>query len=463
MKQKTVKADVTLSGVGLHTGQENQVTIKPSEVNTGITFKRMDLEKQPTIKATAEYVFETTRSTSLKRGDAVVRTIEHALAALAGLQIDNAIIEVTGEELPILDGSALPFMEAIKAVGVEELSEDRKFFKVTETVIFKDEATGAEITIVPSDNFEVATLVDYNSPYISSQYASMANIEDFEKEIAPARTFAFLNEVEALFDQGLIKGGSLDNAIVIANESMTEADLERLAKKLNRPSVAIEEGVLNTTALRYSNEPARHKLLDVVGDLMLVGVPIQGKVIATKPGHTANTAIAKVLRKMYQKDRKLGGLPKYDPTIPPVKTTMEIEAMLPHRHPFLLVDKIISMTEKLVVGVKNITYDEYFFSGHFPNNPIMPGVLQIEAMAQTGGILALNTVPDPENWDTYFLRIDNAKFKQKVVPGDTLIIKMELLKPIRRGLTVMKGTAYVGDKIVSEGELTAQIIRRAVD
>lgn len=461
MKQRTVKADVTLNGVGLHTGQANQVTFKPSEVNTGITFKRMDLENEPSIKATADYVYETTRSTSLKRGNAVVRTVEHALAALSGLQIDNAIIEVTGEELPILDGSALPFIEAIKAVGIAELEEDRKFFKVTETVVFKDEATGAEITIVPSDSFEVTTLVDYNSPYISSQYASMANIEDFEKEIAPARTFAFLNEVEALFDQGLIKGGSLDNAIVIANESMTEADLERLAKKLNRQSVAIEQGVLNTTALKYSNEPARHKLLDVVGDLMLVGVPIQGKVIATKPGHAANTAIANILRKMYQKDRKLGGLPKYDPTIPPVKTTMDIEAMLPHRHPFLLVDKIISMTETEVVGIKNITYDEYFFRGHFPNNPIMPGVLQIEAMAQTGGILALNTVPDPENWDTYFLRIDNTKFKQKVLPGDTLIIKMELLKPIRRGLTIMKGTAYVGDKIVSEGELTAQIIRRA--
>ena len=463
MKQRTVKADVQISGIGLHTGQTATVTIKPSNANTGIQFKRVDLEKPVAIKATADYVDTTQRSTNLKKGETEVRTVEHILAALAGLQIDNANIEVNGIEIPIMDGSALPFIAAIKTIGIEELAEERTFYKVRKVVTFKDEETGAEITILPSDKFEVATMVSYDSPYISAQFAEITNIEDFEKEIAPARTFAFLDEVEALFDQGLIKGGSLDNAVVIANRAMSEEELSSLAKKLDKPSVDIHQGILNTTELRFGNEPARHKLLDVIGDLMLVGTPIQCKVIANKPGHKANTSIAHTLRKMYQKDRKLGDMPIYDPTIPPIKNIVEIEAMLPHRHPFLLVDKIIEMTDKYIVGVKNVTYDEYFFSGHFPNNPVMPGVLQIEAMAQTGGILVLSTVPDPENWDTYFLKIDNAKFKQKVLPGDTMVFKLELIKPMRRGMAVMKGVAYVGEKIVSEGELTAQIIRRKVD
>lgn len=464
MKQRTLKSEVQLSGVGLHTGQEVTVTFKPAEAGNGIQFVRTDLEKSPSIQARVEYVSNTERSTTLESRGAKVQTVEHALAALAGLQIDNAIIEINGAEMPILDGSAKPFMDAIQEVGIAELAAERTFYEIDETIHYKDEETGAEMTVFPSKHFEVTALVDYNSPYISTQYASLSNIEDFEKEIAPSRTFGFLNEVEALLDKGLIKGGSLGNAIVIANKTMSEDELSGLAQKLDRPAVAItQSGILNTTELQFQNEPARHKLLDVVGDLSLVGVPIKGKIVANKPGHKANVAIAKIIRAKYKKHLKLRGLPKYDPTKEPLKNTIEIEGMLPHRHPFLLVDKIIEISEKHVVGIKNVTYDEYFFRGHFPNNPIMPGVLQLEAMAQTGGILALNMVPDPYNWDTYFLKIDNAKFKAKVLPGDTLIIKMELLRPIRRGMVVMQGTTYVGDKIVSEGELTAQIVRRKVE
>lgn len=460
MNQRTVKQDVTISGIGLHTGQSSTITIKSGIANSGIKFIRTDLEKRTIIKAVANNVHSTQRCTVLKKGAASIHTVEHLLAALAGLCIDNATIEVDGAEIPILDGSAKPFIDVIQESGIEELEEARKVFVIEEPIIYNDEATGAEITILPAKQFEVTTLVDYDSPFISAQYVSLSNINDFQETIAPARTFGFLNEVEALLDQGLIKGGSLDNAVVIANKAMNEEELAALAKKLGRPSIAIESGVLNTTPLRFPNEPARHKLLDVIGDLSLAGVAIQGKVIASKPGHAANTHVAEMLRVMYQKHVKLGGLPKYDPSKPPLKTTMQIEAMLPHRHPFLLVDKIIELSDKHVVGVKNVTYDEYFFKGHFPNNPIMPGVLQIEAMAQTGGILALSSVPDPENWDTYFLKIDATKFKQKVVPGDTLILKLELLNPIRRGMSIMQGTAYVGDKIVSEGLLTARIVRR---
>jgi len=464
MKQRTLKSEVELSGIGLHTGQEVTVTFKPAEANSGIKFIRVDLDRTPFVMATAESVTSTQRSTTIAKRQASVQTVEHALAALAGLQIDNVDIEINGAEMPILDGSAKPFVDAFRQAGIEELKAERDVFEIDEVISVKDEETGAEITVFPADRFEVTTLVDYNSPYISTQYASMTDIEQFEKEIAPCRTFAFLDEVEMLLDKGLIKGGSLDNAVVIANKAMSEDELSSLAKKLDRPAVAISQsGVLNTTELKFPNEPARHKLLDVIGDLSLIGVSIKGKVVATKPGHKVNTEIAKIIREKYKKHLKLGGLPKYDPTKEPVKNTLEVEAMLPHRHPFLLVDKIIELNEKRVVGIKNVTYDEYFFNGHFPGNPVMPGVLQIEAMAQTGGILALNMVEDPHNWDTYFIKIDEAKFKAKVLPGDTLIMKLELLKPIRRGMVIMQGTAYVGDKIVSEGQLTAQIVRRNVE
>ena len=464
MKQFTVKEAVIISGVGLHSGKTATITIKPAAANAGIAFIRTDLEKSVKIPATANYVSSTDRSTTLAKGSATIQTVEHVLAALAGLQIDNASIEVEGGEIPILDGSAVPFINAILEKGTTELDAERTYFVVDEIEKYTDAETGVEITVLPSDKFEATVLVDFDSPYVNTQFASLKDMSDFQTEIAPARTFGFINELEALLDAGLIQGGSLDNALVFADRTYSDEELANLAKKMNRETVSIDnKGVLNTSSLRFANEAARHKLLDLVGDLTLIGKPIQAKIIANKPGHAANTAIANVLRKVYQKQRKLRGLPKYDPRKEPIKNTMAIEAMLPHRHPFLLVDKIIEMSDTHIVGIKNVTYDESFFSGHFPGNPIMPGVLQIEAMAQTGGILALNTVPDPENWDTYFLKIDNTKFKKKVVPGDTIIIKMELLSPIRRGICNMMGTAYVGETIVSEGELTAQIIKRKVD
>ncbi len=464
MKQLTIKEDLTISGIGLHSGQSTSITLKPAAADSGITFKRVDLEKEVAIPATANYVGSTERSTTLKKGDAEIKTVEHLLAALAGLGIDNLDIEVSGVEIPILDGSAKPFIDAILAIGLTELAAERTYFVVDEIIEYKDEETGAMITVMPADQFEATVLVDFPSPYVSTQFAAMNKIEDFAIEIAPARTFGFINEVEALLDNGLIQGGSLDNALVFAHKELSDEELQGFAQKMGRESASIDNnGVLNTSTLHFANEPARHKLLDLVGDLVLVSKPIKGKIIANKPSHKANTGLAKELRKLYQKQRKLRGLPKYDPTVPPLKNTVEIEAMLPHRHPFLLVDKIIEMSDKHVVGIKNVTYDEYYFRGHFPNNPVMPGVLQLEAMAQTGGILALSTVEDPENWDTYFLKINNTKFKKKVVPGDTIILKLELTSPIRRGIVNMMGTAYVGDQIVSEGELTAQIIRRKVD
>lgn len=461
MKQLTVKEAITISGIGLHSGQMARVTIKPAVANYGIEFVRTDLEKAVKIPAIADYVSSTDRSTTLKKGNATVQTVEHLLAALAGLQIDNATIEVEGEEIPILDGSATPFVNAITAIGIEELDKERTYFVVEEVEKYADAETGVEITVLPSDSFEATVLVDFNSPYVSTQFASLKDMNSFSTEIAPARTFGFINELEALMEAGKIQGGNLENALVFADKEYSDEELATLAKKMNRETASINnKGVLNTSSLRFDNEAARHKLLDLIGDLALVGKPIQAKIIANKPSHAANTAIANTLRKLYQKQRKLRGLPKYDPRKEPLKNSVEIEAMLPHRHPFLLVDKIIEMSDKHVVGIKNVTHDEYFFRGHFPNNPVMPGVLQIEAMAQTGGILALSTVPDPENWDTYFLKINNTKFKQKVVPGDTIILKLELLSPIRRGICHMMGTAYVGETIVSEGELTAQIIRR---
>lgn len=461
MKQQTVQSSVSLSGIGLHTGTPSTITIQAAKAGSGITFKRIDLDKPVTISATADYVHSTQRSTKLKKGDATIQTVEHLLAAFVGLGIDNALVEVDGVEIPIMDGSSQPFVDAIESVGIVELDADRAVFEIKETITVRDEATGSEIIIMPSDKYELTVMVDFASPFVKEQFATLSNIENFKTAIAPCRTFAFLDEVEMLLNQGLIKGGSLDNAVVFANRKMSADELKALAPKIERETVALtQHGNLNTTELHFPNEAARHKLLDVVGDLALAGVAIKGRVIARKPGHSINTKVAALIRKKYQKFRKIGEIPHYDPRKTPVKDTVQIEAMLPHRHPFLLVDKIIEMSEKHVVGVKNVTYDEYFFRGHFPNNPIMPGVLQIEAMAQTGGILALSTVPDPENWDTYFLRIDNAKFKQKVVPGDTLIFKMVLTKPIRRGMVVMHGTAYVGDNLVSEGDLVAQIIRR---
>ncbi|MBK8969502.1 MAG: bifunctional UDP-3-O-[3-hydroxymyristoyl] N-acetylglucosamine deacetylase/3-hydroxyacyl-ACP dehydratase [Saprospiraceae bacterium] len=464
MKQFTIKNPVTIKGVGLHTGKAVSLTFKPAPANHGYRFQRIDLPEQPVLPADVRLVVSTNRGTTLRSGEAQVATVEHVLSALTGLGIDNVLMEIDGAEMPIMDGTSLPFVEALQQAGQEALDADREYFVVTEPISYKDELLGIELLALPAESFEATVMIDFNSKVLGQQFAALHTMEDYQEEIAPCRTFVFVHELEKLLEMGLIKGGDMDNAIVIADRKMEQAELDRLAEKMGKQSIKVDsEGVLNTVKLHFQNEPARHKLLDVIGDLALIGKPIQGKIVATKPGHTANVEFAKILKKHLLEKRRLLGIPKYDPEKEPLYDINKISQMLPHRFPFLLVDKIIELTENHVVGVKNVTMNEPFFQGHFPNNPIFPGVLQIEAMAQTGGILALHNVPDPGNWDTYFLKIENTKFKAKVVPGDTLILKMELIEPIRRGIAHMQGTAYVGNKIVSEGELTAQIVRRNKD
>lgn len=461
MKQSTIQNPVSVQGVGLHTGKSVTLTLKPAPAGHGYRFQRVDLPEQPVIPADVKLVISTNRSTTLKNGEVQVSTVEHVLSALFGMGIDNILLEIDGPEMPIMDGTAMPFVRAIEQAGRAELDQDREYFEITEPISFRDEVTGTELIALPSDHFEATVMIDFNSPVLGPQFASLQSTDQYQTEIAPCRTFVFLHELEKLLELGLIKGGDLDNAIVIADRSMDQEELDLLARKMGKPSIKVEsEGVLNTSKLRFPNEPARHKLLDVMGDLALIGKPIKGKIVATKPGHTANVEFAKLLKKNYVDKRRLIGIPKYDPEKEPVYNYAGIMELLPHRYPFLLVDKIIEISETHVVGIKNITMNEALFQGHFPNNPIFPGVLQVEAMAQTGGILALHNVPDKGNWDTYFLKVDNTRFKAMVRPGDTLIIKMELLDPIRRGIVHMQGTVYVGSKIVSEGELTAQISRR---
>lgn len=464
MKQHTIQSEEQIEGIGLHTGKQVRLRFLPAPVNHGIKFKRIDLDEQPVIPALVTQVANTNRGTTIQSGEAQVSTIEHVLSALAGLAIDNVMIEINGPEVPILDGSADGFVELLKKCGSVEQEEDRIYFEITETISYKDELTGSELMAIPGNEFQVTTMIDFNSPTLGHQYAALDDMADYEKEIAPCRTFVFLHELEKLLNQNLIKGGDLDNAIVIADRIMNKEELSLLAKRLDMPEINVEKtGVLNTTKLKFENEPARHKLLDVIGDLSLIGAPIKGKIVAKKPGHTSNIEFAKILKKKFQKQRKLNSIPKYDPTAEVLMESTDIQNMLPHRHPFVMVDKILKMTEQYVVGIKAIGFNESYFQGHFPGNPVFPGVLQMEALAQCGGILALSTVEDPHNWDTYFLKIDNAKFKRKVLPGDTLILKCEFLSPIRRGIVHMQGTCYVGNKVVSEGELTAQIVRRKID
>ena len=461
MKQHTIKEETAVKGVGLHTGKVVTMTFKPAPPNHGFKFQRTDLPDAPIIPADVNRVCSTNRGTTIQIGEASVSTIEHTLSALTGLEIDNILIQIDGPEAPILDGSALQLIQALQFAGREPQDAKRDYYQVMSPIVYRDEATGAELLALPADDYSVTVMIDFNSPVLGQQYAILDHLKSYVREIAPARTFVFLHELEQLLQQGLIKGGDLDNAVVIADKIMNQKELVALAKKLGKESVKVEkEGVLNTSPLRFTNEPARHKLLDVIGDLALIGKPFKGRIIATKPGHAANVAFAAMLKKHFMDTKKLQGVPIYDPNKEPILDSVKITKKLPHRFPFLLIDKIIELTENTVVGVKNITMNEAFFVGHFPNNPVMPGVLQLEAMAQTGGILALANTPDGEVWDTYFLKIDNCKFRDKALPGDTLILKLELKEPIRRGIVHMQATAYVGTKIVSEAELTALIQKR---
>ncbi|HMZ90385.1 MAG TPA: bifunctional UDP-3-O-[3-hydroxymyristoyl] N-acetylglucosamine deacetylase/3-hydroxyacyl-ACP dehydratase [Chitinophagales bacterium] len=459
--QHTIKQSVTVSGVGLHTGKEVDMTFHPAAVNHGYKFRRIDLPGSPVIEADADLVTDTARGTTIAKNGASVSTIEHTLAALVGMGIDNVMIDLNGPETPIMDGSSKEFIEAIHSVGAVEQEAEREYINIAENITFKDANRKTEITVMPADDYQVTVMIDFDSKVLGKQHATLDHISEFSGNIGNSRTFCFLHELEMLYENNLIKGGDLNNAIVIVDKEVTNDEMEKLKKMFNKESVSVKkEGILNNLELHWSNEPARHKLLDVVGDLALAGKPIKGKVIASRPGHPSNVAFAKKLKAYYKLRRTQMVGTHYDPNAEPILDINSISKMLPHRYPFLLVDKIIEMGENHIVGLKNITFNEAFFQGHFPNNPVLPGVLQIEALAQTGGIFVLSKVPDPENYDTYFLKIDKVKFKRKVLPGDSLLLKMELMAPIRRGICEMKATAYVGNNIVTEGELTAQVVKR---
>ncbi len=460
VKQKTIKKEISLEGVGLHTGKQVKLTFKPAPDNTGLKFVRTDLEGHPTIEAWACYVADTQRGTNIEKNGVVINTSEHVLAAITGCDLDNIIIELSAPEPPIMDGSSKYFVEALEKAGKVDQESNREVYEVKEIISYKDEETGSEIMIMPSDKYEITTMVDFGTKILGTQNATLDNIGDFKKEIADARTFSFLHEIEMLLDNDLIKGGDLNNAIVYVDKQLSEETMKKLSKAFKKDSVKVKpNGILDNLTLHWANEAARHKLLDVIGDLALVGVKIKGKVIATKPGHKINTLFAKKLMKLI-KIEKRNNVPQYDLSKPPLMDIHKIMSILPHRPPFLLIDRIIELSENHVVGMKNVTMNEGFFVGHFPGAPVMPGVLQVEAMAQCGGILVLSTVPDPENYLTYFMKMNNVKFKQKVLPGDTLIFKAELIEPIRRGICHMQAYGYANNKLVVEAELMAQIARK---
>jgi len=457
VQQKTLANPFKIEGKGLHTGVLVTMNFLPAPVNHGFKFKRVDLENQPVIDADVDLVVDTSRGTLLEKDGARIGTIEHALAAMVGMDLDNVLVEVNNEEAPIIDGSSKYFVEAIEKAGVVEQEAEREYFEITEKIEMFDPKSGSHIVALPDDDFRVNVMISFPSAVLNNQYATLETLKDFQKEIAPCRTFVFVREIEFLLNHNLIKGGDLNNAIVIIDREMSQEELDRLADLTNHPRVAVKpQGILNNLDLHFENECARHKLLDVIGDLTLLGRRIKGRIIASKPGHGPNTLFAQELKKKWQ--NSLASLPKYDPNEKPLMDVNRIMELLPHRYPFLMVDKIIRIEDNVIIGTKNVSVNEPFFQGHFPDEPVMPGVLLIEAMAQCGGLLVLNK--KNEKYSTYFIRVDNVKFRQKVVPGDTLVFKLMLTSPIRRGIANMKGSAYVGNKVVAEGEFMAQIVKK---
>jgi UDP-3-O-[3-hydroxymyristoyl] N-acetylglucosamine deacetylase/3-hydroxyacyl-[acyl-carrier-protein] dehydratase len=459
--QTTIKKAISISGVGLHTGNEVTLIFEPAEEDHGYVFQRVDIEGQPTVKADCDLVVDTSRGTTIEDNGARVNTVEHVLAALAGLEIDNCLIKLNAPETPIMDGSSRPFIDILLEAGIETQKKEREYFEIPKRINYTD-GKGVEMMALPADDYRLTVMVDYNSPVLGSQHASIVNLSEFTDEISSCRTFCFLHELEMLVKHDLIKGGDLNNAIVIVDRVIKDSEMASLAKLFNKDKIEVKkEGILNNVELRFQNEPARHKLLDVVGDLALAGVPLKAQILAARPGHAANVEFAKKIKKAYlasKKAKKENNVPVYDQNAVPLYNYQQVAEILPHRHPFLLVDKIVKLTATEVIAVKNITGDQYFFQGHFPGEPLMPGVLQIEAMAQAGGVLVLADKEDPSKWSTYFVKIENAKFKDKVVPGDTLVLRMALTGPVRRGLCMMKGEAYVGNRLVCEANMMAQIV-----
>lgn len=460
VKQTTIKTPVTISGVGLHTGKSVNLTFKPAPEDHGYKFQRIDHPDKPIIEADVDNVVDTERGTTIGKKGVKVSTIEHVLAALAGMEIDNVLMEIDGPEMPIIDGSSKPFIDILEKAGIAEQNAERIYYHLSENITFEDPSRKTEMLAVPSDDFRITVMVDYNTDLLGTQHATLYNIGEFKSEVSESRTFCFLHELEMLLEHNLIKGGDVNNAIVVVDKPVSPEKLKHLEKIFNKDGVVVERGFLNNVTLRSQNEPARHKLLDIVGDLALVGAPLKGHILAARPGHVANVEFARKIKELMKRDKFKSPVPKYDPQTKPLLDVNAIQKLLPHRPPFLYVDKILEMSDHHVVGVKNVSMNEWFFTGHFPGKPVMPGVLQIEAMAQVGGILCLNSVPDPENYLTYFMKIDNARFRDMVVPGDTIVFKLELITPIRRGICHMKGEAYVADKLVCEAELMAQISKQ---